>query len=153
MNGAARTSGDRIVLRFRNGGVYRISVIGGTQTTYYRQSENIPDPFELEGFQWTPERRPTRRELLRDPRVRQRLDLDVGPAPRRVAGPVPSDTTARPRRSSATPPASEQRRPASFPRSVPDTLRRDGSVPSDTGDASVRPLPRDSSETRYNPNP
>lgn len=155
LNGAARTSGDRIVLRFRDGGVYRISVIGGTQTTYYRQSENIPDPFELEGFQWTPDRRPTRKELLRDPRVRQRLDLDVGPAPRRVAGPVPSDTTARPRprRSSATAPASEQQRTASFPRPVPDSLRRDGSVPPDTGDASGRPLPRDTSETRYNPNP
>ncbi len=89
LNGAARTSGDRIELRFVDGSVRRVSVIGGTQTTYYRNSENIPDPFQLEGFQWTPARRPIRGELLRDARVRRRLDQGPARRDRPVAGPVP----------------------------------------------------------------
>jgi lipopolysaccharide export system protein LptA len=89
LNGAARTSGDRIELRFVDGSVRRVSVIGGTQTTYYRNSENIPDPFQLEGFQWTPARRPIRGELLRDARVRRRLDRGPARRDRPVAGPVP----------------------------------------------------------------
>ncbi len=149
LNGAARTSGDRIALRFRDGNVHRISVIGGTQTTYYRKNENIPDPFELEGFQWTPDRRPTRKELLRDPRVRQRLDLEVSPAPRRVAGPA----STPPGHSSEAGSVSEEQTTASFPRPLPDSLRRDGSIPPDSGEASVRPLSSDTSETKYNPNP
>ncbi|MCS3644100.1 OstA-like protein [Salinibacter ruber] len=89
LNGAARTSGDRIELRFVDGSVRRVSVIGGTQTTYYRNSENIPDPFQLEGFQWTPARRPIRGELLRDARVRRRLGRGPARRDRPVAGPVP----------------------------------------------------------------
>ncbi len=89
LNGAARTSGDRIELRFVDGSVERVSVIGGTQTTYYRNNENIPDPFELEGFQWTPDRRPTKNELLRDERVRRRLGRDRPRPDRPVAEPVP----------------------------------------------------------------
>lgn len=88
LNGAARTSGDRIELRFVDGSVKRVSVIGGTQTTYYRNSENIPDPFELEGFQWTPARRPTQDEILRDPRVRRRLGRGQTRRDRPVAGPA-----------------------------------------------------------------
>lgn len=89
LNGAARTSGDRIDLRFRGGAVRRIRVVGGTETTYYRKPTNIPDPFQLDGFQWTPDRRPTRRLLFRDARVRQRLDLRPPPQP------VPSDSLPR----------------------------------------------------------
>lgn len=73
LKGAAKASGDRIVLRFRNNSVKRISVIGGVQSNYYRKPEDIPDPFRLEGFQWTPDRKPTREGLLRAPRVRERL--------------------------------------------------------------------------------
>jgi len=88
LNGAARTSGDRIELRFVDGSVKRVSVIGGTQTTYYRNPENIPDPFELEGFQWTPDRRPTQNELLQDARVRRRLGRGQTRRDRPVAGPA-----------------------------------------------------------------
>ncbi len=89
LNGAARTSGDRIELRFVGGSVQRVSVIGGTQATYYRNSENIPDPFRLEGFQWTPAQRPIRSRLLRGPRVRRRLGRGPVHRDQPVAGPVP----------------------------------------------------------------
>ncbi|WP_263789487.1 OstA-like protein [Salinibacter sp.] len=93
LNGAARTSGDRIELRFVGGSVQRVSVIGGTQTTYYRNSENIPDPFRLEGFQWTPAQRPIRSRLLRGPRVRRRLGQGPVRRDQPVAGPVPPSGT------------------------------------------------------------
>lgn len=76
LRGAAKSSGDRIMIRFRQGTVRRISIIGGVQSSYYRKPEHIPDPFRLEGFQWTPDRKPTKRRLLRGPRVRQKLGLE-----------------------------------------------------------------------------
>jgi lipopolysaccharide export system protein LptA len=153
LNGAARTSGDRILLRFEDGGVKRISVIGGTQTTYYRKNANIPDPFELEGFQWTPDRRPTRAKLLRDERVRERLDLDLAPPRSR---PV-ARSGPRSRRDSTTRPLarpSSQPRGAEPRRSVPDSLRRTNPVPADSLDASAQPrVPPDTSESKRNPDP
>lgn len=76
LRGAAKSSGDRIVIRFRDGTVRRVRVIGGVQSSYYRKPEHIPDPFQLDGFQWTPERRPTKRQLLRSPQVRRKLGLE-----------------------------------------------------------------------------
>jgi len=160
LNGAARTSGDRILLRFKDGDVNRVSVIGGTQTTYYRKNANIPDPFELEGFQWTPDRRPTRAKLLRDERVRERLDLDPARRARPVARfgpqsspgaalPPQSDTTARP---VPMPMSGQQRGPA--PKEAPtDSLRRYYTpAPADSVDAPARPrMPADTSETKRNP--
>lgn len=160
LNGAARTSGDRIELRFREGTVKRVSVIGGTQTTYYRKNANIPDPFRLEGFQWTPDRRPTRSGLLRDERVRQRLDLDAAPRPQPVAGPAPRrspgtgsasppDSTAWPSRW-IRPPASPQQPQWTL---VPDSLRRYGVAPPDSGRSPAGPrVPADTTETKRNPN-
>jgi len=96
LRGAARASGDSIVLHFRDGSMKRTSIKGGVESTYYRTPESIPDPFRLEGFQWTPDRKPTRDGLLQEPRVRERLQL--GPPSRRrpLAGtrPVPPDSTA-----------------------------------------------------------
>jgi lipopolysaccharide export system protein LptA len=158
LNGAARTSGDRIVLRFRDGDVRRISVVGGTQTTYYRDNENIPDPFELEGFQWTPDRRPTRQGLLRDERVLQRLDLDLDSPPRRrppaargtPERPVPDTMASSPRRSpSGSMPAAN--RPRGTP--VPDSLRYRETVPPDSANTLLQPAPSDTTETTRNPNP
>lgn len=83
-NGAARTSADRIVLRFRNDEVERVSVLGGTETTYYKEAI-IPASFELDGFIWTPERRPEKADFLEDRRVRTRLAPDQS---------LPPDTTA-----------------------------------------------------------
>jgi len=131
LNGAARTSGDRIILRFRNQSVRRIRVIGGTQTTYYRENENIPDPFELNGFQWTPERRPKRRELLQDPRVLERLELD------------PDSVSPRGLRS-GTQPASEAPQ-SSAADSTDRSSRREGRVPPPRRQSSSRRVPADSS--------
>ena len=79
-NGAAKTSSDRIVLRFKNDEVERVSVLGGTETTYYKQVI-VPDPFQLEGYIWTPEAKPERSDFMRESRVRERLNLPPRPAP------------------------------------------------------------------------
>ena len=159
LNGAAQTSGDRIELRFRGGSVRRVSVIGGTQTTYYRTPENIPDPFELEGFQWTPNRRPTRRGLLRDERARRQLDLDTLRRSRPVAGPVPRPDSVRYR--SLSPDSMEQRarnrRPSgagsvlqrnrSTVRPGPDSTSRRAPLP-DSARGTPRRVPVDTTETQ-----
>ncbi|PEN15298.1 organic solvent tolerance protein OstA [Longibacter salinarum] len=77
-NGAAKTSADRIVLRFAKGDVERVSVLGGTETTYYKQ-EIVPDPFQLDGFVWTPDRRPEKKDYVTDERVRRRLRPETNP--------------------------------------------------------------------------
>ncbi|PQJ36244.1 hypothetical protein BSZ35_02560 [Salinibacter sp. 10B] len=92
LKGAAKASGDRIVLRFRENSVKRVSVIGGVESSYYRSPDDIPNPFQLSGFQWTPDRKPTKQGLLRTPRIRERLGLDTQSRPpldrrRRAAGP------------------------------------------------------------------
>ena len=160
LNGAAQTSGDRIELRFQAGRVRRVSVIGGTQTTYYRTPENIPDPFELEGFQWIPNRRPTRQGLLRDERVRRQLDRDTLRRARPVAGPVPPpdsgahrlllpDSTAqlpRNRRLSGGRPQAVPQRERSNRRPNPDSTSR--RVPPDSVRASPSRMPSDTTETQ-----
>ncbi len=138
LNGAARTSGDRIELRFAKGTVRRISVVGGTQTTYYRKPANIPTPFRLDGFQWGPDRRPTRRTLLHDERVRRRLDVDFR-APRPVAR-----SEARPRKTGEEDSLARRLLPAP-PRparsSPADTLGRDATAPADSASARNRASP------------
>jgi len=103
LNGATRASADYVELFFRGQDVDRIKFGSGVQGSAYHKKKHIPDPFRLDGFQWTPERRPTRASLLREKRVRERLDLD--PAPDDRAPPVaqasperqsPADTLAQP---------------------------------------------------------
>jgi len=79
-NGGARTSADRIILRFQDGDVRRVSFLGGTQTTYYKQPI-VPSPFELEGFLWTPNARPQRASFLQQERVKRRLEGPTGDPP------------------------------------------------------------------------
>jgi len=79
-NGGARTSADRIILRFQDGDVRRVSFLGGTQTTYYKQPI-VPSPFELEGFLWTPNARPQRASFLQQERVKRRLEGPTGEPP------------------------------------------------------------------------
>jgi hypothetical protein len=86
-NGAAKTSSDRIVLRFQNGDVERVSVLGGTETTYYKQAI-VPDPFQLDGYTWTPDAKPIKADFLWQPRVRERLNLS--PLPARSDAPAPN---------------------------------------------------------------
>jgi lipopolysaccharide export system protein LptA len=158
LQGAAKASGDRIVLRFRDGSVRRTSIVGGVQSTYYRTPETIPDPFRLEGFQWTPERRPTKDGLLREDRVRDRLDYAPSsprpPIASRSPPAIPVDSTdaagAQPAasRPAPSPPGSSVVRPDSGavrPDSsavLPDSLaRRLGApaAPSDTSQTPSRP--------------
>jgi lipopolysaccharide export system protein LptA len=98
LRGGARASGDSIVLHFRNGRMKRTSIKGGVESTYYRTPDAIPEPFRLDGFQWTPDRRPTRDGLLRAPRVRERLRLGPPrrPLARARAGPPDSTSTQAP---------------------------------------------------------
>jgi lipopolysaccharide export system protein LptA len=76
-NGAAKPSGDRIIIEFTDGEVTRVRVLGGVQSQYY-QAGSVPEPFQLEGFSWTPERKPTRDALL-TPRARERLGIALTP--------------------------------------------------------------------------
>lgn len=136
LSSGIETSADRIVLQFKGGAVDRIRVLSGVESTLYQKPDLIPDPFRLDGFQWTPERKPTRRGLLDEPRVRRRLDL----APRRppVAQEPPPisapDTTVSPRSSgdeprrrlpasSSPPPDSTGGRPERMRPSLPDSAR------------------------------
>ena len=145
-NGAARTSSDRIVLRFRGGEVRRVSVIGGTETKYYKESI-IPPDLSLEGFVWSPERRPLREDLLRDERVRRRLlperplaGLDATPP---KTSPAPSPGAA----SEASPATTAPQRQRSVPKVDPEALPpvesdSNADAPAnDTPDASVKPSP------------
>ena len=127
LSGGLQTSADRIVLRFRNGSVHRVSVLGGVESTLYQKPDLIPDPFRLEGFQWTPERKPTRRGLLDDPRIRQRLNLQREPPPVATGSASPNDERRRPpldRTRQPVPPDSTQQaapRPESFQQSDSDS--------------------------------
>jgi hypothetical protein len=93
-NGAARPSGDRIAIRFRDGAVDRVSVIGGVQNEYYQEGK-VPEPFRLEGYAWTPDRKPTLRALMARPSVQDRLPgFDLRPASGRPDVPPPDSLPA-----------------------------------------------------------
>ena len=160
-NGAAKPSGDRIVIRFADGSVDRVSVLGGVQSEYY-QPEDVPSPFRLEGFSWTPERKPTREQLMARPRVRDRLGRAPQPsAPQPDATPPDAtppdtlratpglvdsvatgpDTVGRPSENRSASgregrPAGEARNDASRTRSDTTTVQRPG--PGPTGSSLVR---------------
>jgi len=89
-NGAAKPSGDRIAIRFRNGSVDRVSVIGGVQNQYYQEGK-VPEPFQLEGYSWTPDRKPRLEDLVDRPQVGQRLG-DFGPRPTKPTDPTVPDS-------------------------------------------------------------
>ncbi len=77
--GAAKTSGDRIRLDFAKGALDAISVYEGIQGEYYVGSL-IPEPFELNGYRWLPERKPGVAALLSDStridRLRRKLEAE-----------------------------------------------------------------------------
>jgi lipopolysaccharide export system protein LptA len=106
LKGAARVSGDRIVLRFHEGEVRRTSVLGGVESTYYRTPEAVPDPFRLDGFRWTPGRRPTKDRLLRPGRVRDQL---AAPPPSRPLAQRLDPAAADSLRERSAPPARSTR--------------------------------------------
>lgn len=69
--GALRMSADRITFYFEGDEASRISAVRDPESTYYSE-DLLPQEFSLEGFQWLPERRPTREGLLNDVVLRDR---------------------------------------------------------------------------------
>lgn len=138
--GAKRASGDRFLLYFSDGSVQQAVWKGGVEGVAYPNIEDIPTPFELEGFQWTPERRPTRTKLLRDERVRRRLDLDPSPRSRplarrpRASGSGQRESLLAPEQPDSSNWAPERDTLPSVPPPPPDSMRQpsEGILPSDT---------------------
>lgn len=62
-NGAVEVSADYIEGWFVAETLERIRATGGIEGTYYDLS-NLPEELQLEGFQWLPEQRPTKKMLL-----------------------------------------------------------------------------------------
>ncbi len=79
-DGGLRASGDVAVFRFQGESPRRIDFAGDPQGTYYAE-DLLPTPFQLDGFRWLPERRPTRAGLLREQRILRRLEQEALPPP------------------------------------------------------------------------
>jgi len=148
LGGGARASGDKILLHFRGGEVRKTEIVGGVESTYYRKPKHIPDPFRLDGFQWTPDLRPMKKGLLDDDRARRRLGVPLEDRP--IAGPRPyADTIGR--RSVERTAVGES----------PQQSSPSGSVPVDTTSAPIGlptpphppPVPGDSATVGASPPP
>lgn len=63
--GAVRMSADRIIFYFEKSEISRLSATRDIEGTQYSE-ELIPENFQLDGFRWTPELRPSRDNLLGD---------------------------------------------------------------------------------------
>lgn len=84
-DGAVQASGDSVTFAFQNEEVDAIRVLGGVEGTHYAESQ-LPSPLRLDGFRWTPDRRPTKEALL------QRLPPALRPLPPRQPEPEPLPT-------------------------------------------------------------
>ncbi len=65
LEGAVRLSADSLAFRFDGDALRRIQGVRGIEGTYY-DAGLVPAAFQLDGFRYTPERRPTRAGLLAD---------------------------------------------------------------------------------------
>jgi hypothetical protein len=99
--GAVRVSSDSIVFRMRAGELERMRVLSGVEGTRY-EAENVPDPFRLDGFVWSPARRPQKGVFLREERVRRRLTRPA-PPPKRNAPPAAEPPPEEPPSATTTP--------------------------------------------------
>ncbi len=77
-NGAVRSAGDRGVFRFRSDRLDRVTIETGVQATYYPEGK-IPESFELPGYRWEPDRRPTRSALTENETLLRRLNAEEPP--------------------------------------------------------------------------
>jgi len=94
LDAAFKGSGDQLVMRFQGGEIQDAKFYRGIDGDVYGPDlAPIPEPFQLEGFRWVPEQRPTKASLLRDPRVQDRLRGNV-----LVVRPVSEPEGAPPRR-------------------------------------------------------
>jgi len=62
-DGAVLMSSDRIVFTFQGDSFEQIGVYGDLEGTYYPENL-LPESFQLDGYRWEPDRRPTREILL-----------------------------------------------------------------------------------------
>ena len=112
LDGAGKTSGDRVVMAFRDGKLKEARVYGGVQLSSWK-GKQVPENLSLQGLRWQPQQRPTQGEFLRQTRVRRHL-----PA---FGRPPVADKRSR---ADSTAPASDR---------VPnDTLRTVPTAPRDT---------------------
>ena len=109
LEGAVRFSADSLNFRFRGDDLRDVRGVRGIEGTYYDVGL-IPEPLRLDGYRYTPERRPTRAALLAD----NPLLLARPSPPPEPALPVPADSTG------GVPPA-----PVEEETSVEGMLRRD----------------------------
>ncbi|MFQ5572549.1 MAG: OstA-like protein [Rhodothermales bacterium] len=94
-----QVSGDLGIFVARNEELERVLFPGEYQGAYYPENV-IPEPFQLDGFRWEPERKPRKALLLREDRILQRLEQYA----RREAPLQEADSTRMER------PAQQQRR-------------------------------------------
>ncbi|PSQ75734.1 MAG: hypothetical protein BRD35_08110 [Bacteroidetes bacterium QH_7_62_13] len=142
LNGATQASADAVTLRFAAEDLKRITFDGGVEGQAYHKKKYIPDPFRLKGFQWTPDRRPTRRRLLRERRVRERLRIPrflIAPWPAR---PPPKSGRQRRAESLARVCPGRKERPADGPILSPLPPTHSGSRSHQTGRPATPPNPR-----------
>ncbi len=69
LRGGVRGSGDEIFFRFQAGDLHQVAIISGTEGEY-TPAEDLPDPYQLDGFRWDPSLKPEKNDLLGG------LDLD-----------------------------------------------------------------------------
>ena len=86
LDGGLRTSGDRAEFTFIGDDLRRL-FFPGAQGEYHDASI-LPEPFQLDGFRWMPERRPAWRALVPDARTLDRIERRLAAPPPEVAPPV-----------------------------------------------------------------
>jgi hypothetical protein len=98
LEGAVRFSADSLAFRFHGDDLRRVQGVRGVEGTYY-DAGLVPDPLRLDGFRYTPERRPTRARLLADDpfeRLRTPPPAEAPPIPPAEPEPdAPPDLTIR----------------------------------------------------------
>lgn len=70
LRGGVRATGDEIVFVFEEGELHRVTISSGTEGEYF-PADLLPEPFQLDGFNWQPERRPEKDVLLDDVHLEQ----------------------------------------------------------------------------------
>ncbi len=63
LRGGVRGSGDEIFFRFRAGDLHQVAIVSGTEGEY-TPADQLPDPYQLDGFRWDPLLRPQKLELI-----------------------------------------------------------------------------------------
>ena len=89
---AMKSSADQIQLYFKGNELDELKMYQGIKVDYYDGSL-IPEPFELGGFQWTPDRKPTSAMLREDASKMFRIE-SLLKKPEPVEVPLPRETPA-----------------------------------------------------------